>query len=166
MGAQVECDAVDDKDDGIPIGVDMNRITPKYFLQRPRARLGVKKEALCLVNISRGKAATELTSGRDGRWKGCKRAHIMIITKRKSTREYKARIVLTGDTISEKDVAFSSAPTVSRGSIQCALTTASLYGLTISVLDASQSFLQSDDLCLQDKCQAAAPPFSDSSRYQ
>ena len=51
MDAHLESNAIADKDDEILSGVDMNRITPKYFLQCPRARLAVEKEAL--VNISR-----------------------------------------------------------------------------------------------------------------
>ena len=159
MGDQAECDEVGHKDDEIVSGVDMNRITPEYFLHCPSARLAVKKELLGMVNISRGKAAFRLTSGRDERWKGCKRAHSMIIMKRKSAREYKARLLLMGDTISEQDVAFSSAPTASRGSIKCALTMDALYGLTLSVSDASQAFSQSDDLCLNDKCSTDVAPF-------
>ena len=140
MFGQVGRNAISDKDDEILSGADMNRTAPKYFLQCPRARSAVKNEVLGLVNIARGKAALELTSGRDERWKGCKRSHILIIKKRKSARDYRSTLVLRGDAVREQDVAFTSAPTASRGSIQCVLTMAALYGLTLGVLDAPQAF--------------------------
>ena len=140
-------------------GADMNRITPRYFLKCPRALSAIKKELMGLLKIHNGQAALELTSDRDMRWKKNRRIYSMIVMKRKSTAEFKARLVLRGDTISEQDTAFASAPTACRGSVHMLLTLNMLFGLSIFMVDISQAFLQADELSREDKLITTVPPY-------
>ena len=127
-------------------GADMNRITPKYFPKCPRALKAIQKELAGLLRVHNGQAALELTTNQDGRWQTNRRIHSMIVTKRKSTMEFKARLVLRGDTISEQDTAFASAPTACRGSISMLLTWAVIFRLSAYMVDISQAFLQADEM--------------------
>ena len=67
--------------------------------------------------------------------------------------------MLRGDTVSEEEVSFASAPTAFRGSVQMILTTTAVFHLSLFVLDVSQEFLQSDELCEADKYVTSVPPF-------
>ena len=140
-------------------GADMNRIAPRYFLKCPRALAAVQKELAGLLKVHNGQAALELTSERDPRWRKNRRVHSMIVTKRKSTSEFKARLVLRGDTISEQDTAFASAPTACRGSVPMLLTWAVVFELAVYMVDISQAFLQADELAVAGKMITTVPPF-------
>ena len=141
------------------MGADMNRITPKYFLKCPRALAAIKKEILGLLKIHNGKAALELTTERDERWTYNKRVYSMIVMKRKSTLEFKARLVLRGDTVSEQDMAFTSAPTACLGSVATLITLNVIFGLSLHMVDISQAFLQADELVDGDKMITTVPPY-------
>ena len=68
-------------------------------------------------------------------------------------------MVLRGDTISESDVSFASAPTAGRYSVFTVLTMATLFRMSLSMIDISQAFLQSDELSHADKVLTAVPPY-------
>ena len=77
-------------------GADINRTTPRFFLKCPRALNAIKKELSGLLLVRYGQSALELTTSADSRWRGNARVHSTIVTKRKSTSEFKARLVLRG----------------------------------------------------------------------
>ena len=79
--------------------------------------------------------------------------------KRKSTLEFKARMVLRGDTLSEQDMAFTSAPTACRGSVATVIMMNVLFGLSLYMVDISQAFLQADELVDRDKLITTVPPY-------
>ena len=83
----------------------------------------------------------------------------MIVMKRKSTMEFKARLVLRGDTLSEQDMAFASAPTACRGSMATLITMNMIFGLSLHMVDISQAFLQADELVDRDKLMTTVPPY-------
>ena len=83
----------------------------------------------------------------------------MIVLKKKNTNEFKARLALRGDTISESETAFSSAPTTGRGSVSMLITMATIFGWQLASIDVSQAFLQADDLQQEDKFYVILPPY-------
>ena len=89
----------------------------------------------------------------------CKRIFSMIVMEKKSANEFKDRLVMRGDTISEDETAFSSAPTTGRGSISTLLMFATYFGWDVSSLDVTQAFLPIDDLSRRDKRVISVPPF-------
>ena len=141
-------------------GADMNRITPKYFLKCIRARQAIQKELAGLLKIHNGQSSLELTTDQDIRWKYNRKVHSMVVMKRKSTLEFKARLVLRGDQVSEQDMAFVSAPTACRGSVQALIMMNVIFGLSIFMVDISQAFLQSDELSSRDKMVITVPHMS------
>ena len=79
--------------------------------------------------------------------------------KRKLPKNTSHVLVLRGDTISESDVSFASAPTAGRYSVFTVLTMATLFRMSLSMIDISQAFLQSDELSHADKVLTAVPPY-------
>ena len=140
-------------------GADINRITPRFFLKCPRALDSIKKELLGLLKVHNGQAALELITNHDDRWKRNRRIHSLIITKRKTTSEFKARLVLRGDTVSEQDTAFASAPTACRGSVHTLLMLNVTFNLAVYMVDISQAFLQADEMAASDKLITSVPPY-------
>ena len=138
--------------------VDLGRIAPR-FSQLGRARKAVASELLELLHIRQGSTALELVTTSDKRWKSNKRLHTMIVIRKKTNAEFTPRLVIRGDTHAKEEVECSSAPTAFRGSIQTAISLATLCGLQVSVLDVSQAFLQSDEPSGGDKVYVAVPPF-------
>ena len=112
-----------------------------------------------LLKIHNGSAALQLIRNGDEKWQGNRRAHSMIVLKRKSTLEFKARLVLRGDTVLESEVSSPSASTACRGSVQCALSMATIFSLSVSIIDVSQAFLQSDEMAHKDKVVVAVPSY-------
>ena len=159
--AVMESESVDEREEETKAlsGADMNRITPKYFLRCPRALCAIQKELAGLMRIHNGQAALELTEDTEIKWKKNRRVFSMIVMKRKSASEFKARLVLRGDTISEEDSAFASAPTACRGSVPMLLTWAVTFRLSVFMVDISQAFLQADELSPTDKIVTTVPPY-------
>ena len=141
-------------------GADVGRIAPRYFPKRPRALSAVQKELAGLREVHNGQAAIELTSDRDQGWKRNRRLYIMTATRRNSTSEFKAIFAMRGDTISEHDTAFASAPTACRGSVPMLLTWTVVFNLSVFMVDISQAFLQAGDLSLPDKMVTTVPPYA------
>ena len=83
----------------------------------------------------------------------------MFAVKRKSTLEFKSMLVLRGDAVSESDVSFASAPTAGRCSVFTVLTMATIHRMSISMIDISQAFLQSDELSKEDKVATTVPSY-------
>ena len=83
----------------------------------------------------------------------------MIVLKKKSTNEFKARLVVRGDTMSEAETAFSSAPTTGRGSVAMLLVLETFSKRNIATIDVTQAFLQFDDLKKDDKLFVILPPY-------
>ena len=69
ISPSVEEGLINDKEGRILSGVDLSRITPKYFLQCGRARLAIVKELVGLLRIRNGKSALQLIDGKDSEWK-------------------------------------------------------------------------------------------------
>ena len=156
---KVEHSIIEGKEEAILDGTDLNRITPRLFLLCARARQSIVRELYALLKIHNGKAALQLIDQKDSAFKNNRRIFSMIVLKKKTTNEFKARLVLRGDTIAESETAFSSAPTTGRHSVAMLLLLATFFGWKVSSIDATQAFLQSDDLQQDDKQVAILPPY-------
>ena len=112
-----------------------------------------------LLKIHNGQAALELTTNQDMRWKRNIKVRSTIAMKRKSMSEFKARLVLRGDQVSEQDTAFASASTACRGSMAMLLAMNVLFRFHIYMVDISQAFLQADERSWEDKTVTTVPPY-------
>ena len=65
---------------------------------------------------------------------------------KKNTNEFNARLVVRGDTVSEEETDYSSAPTTRRGIVSTVLISATFFGRQVSSIDFTEAFLQEDDL--------------------
>ena len=66
---------------------------------------------------------------------------------------------MSGDTVSEEETAFNSAPATGRGGIATLLTFATYFPWNLATMDATQASLQSDDLSKKDRSVIIAPTF-------
>ena len=134
------------------IGHDLNRTTPKEFLQIPDSRRALVKEWLRLTKPGRsGHASMGLPNGYASKYKGLTGNFPTAAMRTKTPKTFNARLVPRGDLVSEGDVAFASAPTANRGSIRTVICLAPMFKFRIGNFDVAQAFLQSDSVAFGDK---------------
>ena len=93
----------------------------------------------------------------DPRFRHVPRIRSTLVVKRKNIGIYKGRLCARGDSVPLTHTPSTSSPTVHRCGAKLVLTIAALRSFEIHSVDASQAFLQSDNLAESDRCIAIPP---------
>ena len=143
-----------------PEEYDPSRLPPMIFPLRKEAREIIEKEIRDLLHIpADGIPPLKTMHRRSPEVRGIPIVRPTLTVRIKSTCVYKARLCLRGDLIDEKVGSFSSSPTKHRPSLRVAVSCIMISGWTLSMLDVTRAFRQSDPLPVAERCDVIVPPY-------
>ena len=133
-------------------GRDLNRITPKCYLEIEEARDASIRGIVGLAKVgSSVDQAMSLVNGYGAMFQQLSRSHSMVVMRKQTPLLYNAMIVSRADVVSAAEAAFSEAPTTSRIRPMIVVCVAHPFGLIVGSLDFAHEFLQAGTLAFGDR---------------